>query len=95
MLCISQPFGALDEEANGHVGCSALWDAVARVRPYVHVFGHVHEERGAVEAVWPPSEAPLLMGSRSHTTFLNVAILNDEVNLHKPLVFDFYVAPTF
>lgn len=38
------PFGIMDAlEATGeHVGCQDLADAVERVRPKIHVFGHIH-----------------------------------------------------
>ncbi len=32
-----------------HVGCEALRSALARVRPRVHVFGHIHESHGRHE----------------------------------------------
>ena len=41
------PFGVLDRVASGHhVGSRALAAASARVRPQLHVFGHIHEARG-------------------------------------------------
>jgi len=44
------PWGILDEVANSmklmNVGCQDLGDAVDRVKPKVHVFGHIHEGYG-------------------------------------------------
>lgn len=40
--------GIADGEAR-HVGCAALRDRVARVRPRVHLFGHIHTCRGVVD----------------------------------------------
>lgn len=41
------PAGLLDKCEHGErVGCDELMKAVARVRPRVHVFGHIHEARG-------------------------------------------------
>ena len=41
------PMGILDETMRGaHVGCEALADAVRRVAPKLHVFGHIHEGFG-------------------------------------------------
>lgn len=41
------PLGVLDRVVSGErVGSHALADAVARVRPKLHVFGHIHEARG-------------------------------------------------
>ncbi|KAG6367429.1 hypothetical protein INS49_001618 [Diaporthe citri] len=33
-------------------GCPSLWDAVAKARPRVHCFGHIHEAYGAVKQSW-------------------------------------------
>ena len=33
-----------------HVGCADLLDAVGRIRPKMHVFGHIHEGYGRMEA---------------------------------------------
>lgn len=33
----------------GHVGCADLLEAVKRVKPQVHCFGHIHESRGLIE----------------------------------------------
>ncbi len=41
------PMGILDRTADGaSVGCEALRDALDRVRPRLHVFGHIHEAYG-------------------------------------------------
>ncbi len=44
------PFGHGDLTRYGeHVGCADLLDAVRRVRPRLHVFGHIHEGYGRTE----------------------------------------------
>ena len=44
------PFGILDRTHDGRrVGCEELALAVARIRPKLHVFGHIHEDPGVVE----------------------------------------------
>lgn len=44
------PFGVLDAIWNGRrVGCDDLALALDRVRPRVHVFGHIHESYGVIE----------------------------------------------
>jgi Icc-related predicted phosphoesterase len=44
------PEGILDRCADGQeVGCADLLDAVRRVRPKLHVFGHIHEAYGRVD----------------------------------------------
>ncbi len=44
------PFGRLDFAQRGeHAGCEELWRALQRVRPRLHVFGHIHEGAGMIE----------------------------------------------
>jgi Icc-related predicted phosphoesterase len=45
------PFGILDKEElwREHMGCVQLNKAVQRVRPMLHVFGHIHGGRGREE----------------------------------------------
>ncbi len=44
------PMGLLDRTCRGLVvGCEDLREAAARVRPALHVFGHIHEEYGVLE----------------------------------------------
>jgi len=57
------PHGILDTVRTGFsVGCEELRNAVDRIRPQFHVFGHIHEAAG------------IEMGK--HTTFINAAVLN-------------------
>ncbi|KAI4701343.1 hypothetical protein J4E81_003083 [Alternaria sp. BMP 2799] len=59
----------LDVNVKGEsCGCKMLGDAVKRVKPRLHCFGHVHEGRGAVKMQW--SE----MGNRNE----RVKILPDD-----------------
>lgn len=46
LLSHPPPFGVLDHETAGHVGPLSLLEAVRRVRPKLHVFGHCHFQRG-------------------------------------------------
>lgn len=69
------PLGTLDQNARGeHLGCPALAEAVRRVRPRLHVFGHIHEAYGMSEAqgissvnassctvAYAPTNAPLVI----------------------------------
>ncbi len=46
------PYGILDQVRRGefakeHAGCTSLLEAIRRVQPAVHLFGHIHEEHGA------------------------------------------------
>ncbi len=70
------PHQVLDETFAGlAVGCEDLVDALERVRPKVHIFGHIHEGYGRRDL--------------GRTTFLNASIctLGYEAT-NAPLVFD-------
>jgi len=41
-------YGILDHHPIGHVGCPDLLDALARVQPKMHCFGHTHHSHGSV-----------------------------------------------
>lgn len=46
------PYGILDVVTRGEcVGCQDLCEAVERVRPTLHVFGHIHEARGSINNI--------------------------------------------
>lgn len=50
LLTHGPPAGILDRCADGReVGCADLLDAVQRVKPRLHVFGHIHEAYGRHE----------------------------------------------
>jgi hypothetical protein len=56
------------------VGCPHLREAVRRVKPKLHVFGHIHDQHGVMVS--------------EGTTFCNAAQLNDSYNVHyKPKEF--------
>jgi len=58
-----------------HVGCAELKRAVNRVKPRVHVFGHVHEGYGVLK--------------QQPTTFINACSVNRAYKpVNKPIVFD-------
>jgi predicted phosphohydrolase len=55
LLTHSPPFGILDTVQRGEpVGCEELRKALARVRPQLHVFGHIHEAYGqtGIDGTW-------------------------------------------
>ncbi|MDH3648610.1 MAG: metallophosphatase domain-containing protein [Saprospiraceae bacterium] len=57
------PLGILDETSLGHhVGCQDLLNSLSRVRPRLHLFGHIHESYGVLE--------------RDGTTFVNASFGN-------------------
>lgn len=47
------PLGHLDQTKKGsYLGCRSLQRAIARAKPRVHCFGHVHEAYGAEVVTW-------------------------------------------
>ncbi|KAI1117436.1 ser/Thr protein phosphatase family protein [Nemania sp. NC0429] len=46
------PHGIMDRTCQGRKGCAQLFHAVAKARPRLHCFGHIHEEWGAKLVVW-------------------------------------------
>ncbi|TIA89917.1 hypothetical protein E3P99_01820 [Wallemia hederae] len=59
------PHNILDKtQSNLNVGCVELTDALPRLRPKLHVFGHIHESRGC-KVVWHDDE--------SYTIHINAA----------------------
>ncbi|KAI0432259.1 ser/Thr protein phosphatase family protein [Xylaria sp. FL1042] len=46
------PLGIMDETYRGRAGCADLFAAVARVRPRLHCFGHIHGDWGAKLVAW-------------------------------------------
>ncbi len=70
------PKGILDEvptmdyltKEYERVGCPHLMDAIKRIEPSLHVFGHIHEQSGVMVS--------------GKTTFCNASILNDMYNVN-------------
>lgn len=78
------PQGGLDyvPRSQLHVGCEDLAQAVERVRPAVHAFGHIHEGYGCERKSW---------GASRDTIFVNASTCNlryDAVN--PPIVIDLF-----
>lgn len=47
------PLGHLDRVKNGgYLGCRSLQRAIARAKPRLHCFGHIHEAYGAERITW-------------------------------------------
>lgn len=70
------PFGVLDATFDGRrVGCEELDHALERLRPKLHVFGHIHESYGARE--------------RASTLFVNASNCDLHYRIpHAPVVVD-------
>ena len=73
------PYGVLDEERTGHMGDWVLLEWIGKVRPQVHVFGHVHGTHGA--RLWTPSKD-------ESVAFINASTLDGRNGLNPPVVFD-------
>ena len=69
------PLGHLDRTEEGlSVGCEDLLDAVKRVKPSYHIFGHIHEAYGN--------------DLNEHTRFINASIMNRRYRpTNQPQVF--------
>lgn len=75
----SPPFGILDPNPYGdRVGCELLTSELDRIKPKLHVFGHLHSGYGIVE--------------RKGTIFVNAAICDELYRVHRePLVVELEV----
>lgn len=76
LITHTPPYGILDEICNGErVGCQDLSDALKRVKPKVHVFGHIHEDYGVLE--------------KEGTTYVNASLSNVHYQMvNPPIVID-------
>ncbi len=65
---------------NEHVGCDDLFDAVKRVKPKLHVFGHIHHGYGTGEFIHEDG---------SKTILVNASICNERYNpVNKPWIIE-------
>jgi Icc-related predicted phosphoesterase len=74
------PQGILDQSAleGKHQGCDQLLTAVRRVRPRVHVFGHIHQHYGVVRS--------------AGTLFVNAALAGSDYTIAKsPIEFQIVI----
>lgn len=73
------PYGTLDKVSHpsrkikfSHTGCEELKLAVERVKPKLHVFGHIHEGYGIIE--------------KDGTIFVNCSLMNEHYEtINKPI----------
>jgi len=71
------PYGILDKTpmTGEPVGCKDLLNHVKRVKPLVHIFGHIHSAHGVLE--------------RDGTKFVNASQLDDDYRrVYKPIVIE-------
>src|SRR6187402_1527746 len=52
LITHSPPFGILDHCSNGHVGSKSLRSTINRIKPKIHIFGHIHENGGTKVFYW-------------------------------------------
>lgn len=75
LITHSPPYGILDMFEGDKVGCEDLAKALKRVRPKVHVFGHIHQGYG--------TEA------RDGTIYINASLRNEKYwFVNDPIVID-------
>lgn len=76
LITHTPPYGILDQIPSGeHVGCKDLLEALQRVRPKVHVFGHIHEGYGVLK--------------QNGTTFINASVCDEHYRpVNAPIVID-------
>lgn len=66
------------------VGCEDLMKAVEEIKPKLHVFGHIHEDRGIFPHIWGDD-----WSTCKTTTFVNACICDGDYRpVNKPIVID-------
>jgi len=68
------PYGVLDRSPGGlhHAGCPELREAVARLKPKLHLFGHIHGAHG--------------IENMGDTLFVNAALLGAEGSIEQSAI---------
>ncbi|MDB5020028.1 MAG: metallophosphoesterase [Pedobacter sp.] len=75
LLTHGPPFGVLDFIAGSNVGCEQLLKRVKKIKPRVHLLGHIHEANGSLDA--------------EDTRFINASILDDHYQIkYRPFSFE-------
>jgi len=75
LISHSPPYGILDFDDNINYGCPDLLQAVERINPHYHLFGHIHAAYGIIQL--------------QQTTFVNAAIMNEIYEfVNKPVLLD-------
>ena len=74
------PLGIGDEVKDGYeVGCEDLLNAIERVQPKVHIFGHIHEGYGTYTRAY----------AQKSTTFINACNLDERYQVvNAPIVIE-------
>jgi Icc-related predicted phosphoesterase len=75
LITHTPPYGILDKVEGDNVGCEDLAKALKRIKPKVHVFGHIHQGYGMVE--------------QEGTVYVNASLRNEFYHLvNAPIVID-------
>jgi len=75
LISHNPPYEILDFDDNIHYGCPDLLQAVERIKPRYHLFGHVHAAHGIKKL--------------QQTTFVNAAIMNEIYEFtNKPVLLE-------
>lgn len=76
LITHAPPYGILDQnDVDERIGDVDLLEAVARIKPKLHLFGHNHQAAG--------------LQALDGTTFVNASMVNERLELvHQPIVFD-------
>ena len=82
------PYNILDKTLEGvNTGCKELLERIKEIRPYISVFGHIHEGYGVFEKTWNAEKEE---NNRKKTTFINASTVTRKYNPENaPIVFDF------
>jgi Icc-related predicted phosphoesterase len=64
LITHNPPYGILDFSDNINYGCVDLLQTVLKIKPYYHLFGHVHDAFGIEKSI--------------HTTYVNAALMNED-----------------
>lgn len=77
LITHSPPHGVLDKCLNGNVGSKTLLEAIERIKPKLHIFGHIHECGGS--KLLYKHEGP-------NTWCVNASIVNERYeHVNKPI----------
>jgi Icc-related predicted phosphoesterase len=81
MITHGPPFNILDKTDDGYsFGCVHLREAIERINPKLHCFGHLHPSYGSYHC---------FIEGKQDTEFVNCSLLNDNYKMvNKPIVFE-------
>jgi len=88
MLTHGPPHGILDLTSRGDLaGCENLTAAVKRVRPRMHVFGHIHEGRALKKCAWSSDGSHPVVLSEAEHVWDKAAFVDQSADGEGPLKF--------